>query len=278
MPTLVDGIRQHRERLRETLYIGHANWDSLLAKVAQQERTRRVDFYDEQVWTFLVGCAYAMRGPEGTGTLAQILTGSTPPTTTKAWFECLSFPPRSREGNTHLDLALGSIALRNGTQGGIELGRDEPSWVCFVECKWYADIAGTVTGDKHRNQLARVIENAVYFKQGDRFAQEVHVTLVTPEVFQSHPVRARLYQYKFPEYCSADTGAANLMKDLSASPLPLRSGLPRTQDRLRNLHLHWITYETLFEKAPDSELRLPFLEFVGNSNGTQRDQPKEAIG
>src|SRR5438067_2621054 len=93
MPVLADAIRQHKNRICEALHIGYANWDDLLDRIERQERTRRPDFADEQVWTFLVGCAYAMQGLAGTGNLAQLLTEASPPSATKAWFEVLPLPP-----------------------------------------------------------------------------------------------------------------------------------------------------------------------------------------
>lgn len=276
MGALADGIRQHKNRICEALHIGYANWDDLLERIERQEPAKHSDFADEQVWTFLVGCAYAMNGLDGTSTLAQLLTGTAPPIPTKAWFEVLPLPARTREGNTHVDLAFGSITLRSGTQSGIELSTDEHSWVSFVECKWYSDIAGSVSYDKHRNQLARVIENAVYFSRGDRFAQEAHVTLVTPEVFKACPASSRLYQYKYSEYSKAET--ADLVRDLAASCLPHRRQFPVIHERLRRFRLHWVTYETLFQGVPDSELKEPFLDFAGKFNGRKNDQPIEAEG
>lgn len=269
MGALADGIRQHKNRICEALYIGKANWDRLLDSIELQERIPLSDFAEEQVWTFLVACAYAMEGLAGTGTLAKLLTGASPPSATKAWFEVLPLPTRLEEGNTNLDLAFGSIALRRGTRSGIELGKDERSWVCFVECKWYSDIAGSVSYDKHRNQLARVIENAVYFNQGDRFADEVLVSLVTPEVFQSYPAGSRLYRYKYSEYSKAE--AHDLVRDLDVSCLTLRRQFPDIHERLRSLRLHWVTYETLFRSVPDSELKRPFLDFASRFNGTKCD-------
>jgi hypothetical protein len=269
---LVERIRQHEKHIRESFHVGDAQWDALLGKIEHQEKAKHVDFYDEQVWTFLVGCAYAIHGLEGTTALAQILIEGVPPSHTKAWFEVMPLPPRIKEGRTHLDLAVGSLKLRHKTQGGIELASAEDDWVCFVECKWYSDIAGSVSHDKHRNQLARIIENAVYFGKGDRFAHEVHVTLVTPEIFKSYPVKSRLYQYKYSEYSDAQAGAQNLITDLSASSLVLRRHLPDIRERLHGLHLHWVTYETLFQQAPDAELKLSILEFGDRFNATHKNQ------
>src|SRR5580704_1734342 len=104
-------------------------------------------------------------------------------------------------------------------------------------------MAGSVYYDKHRNQLARVIENAVYFNHGNRFPQDVHVTLVTPDVFHSCQVRSRLHQYKYSEYHDGEPRSAKLLNDLTASCLPLRRPSQNLQERLNSLQLHWITYE-----------------------------------
>ena len=271
MAALADGIRQHQHQICEALYTGYANWDDLLHRVETQEEVKNGDFSDEQVWTFLVGCAYAMQGEQGISTLAQILTEVDTYRISKVWFEVLPLSPRSREGSTHLDLALGNIELRNGTQSGVELGGAESNWVCFVECKWYSDISGSVSYDKQRNQLARVIENAMYFNQGNRFAEEVHVTLVTPEIFKLDQPTSRLYQYKYSEYSNEKTRLNHLTRDLTVSCLPLRDCLRDVCDRLPKVRLHWVTYETLFQRAPDSELKQPFLEFAGRFNGTKRE-------
>jgi hypothetical protein len=269
MAALSDCIAKHKDRIYDTIHIGFANWDGLLEVIERQELAKLADFVDEQVWTFLVGCAYAMQGMSGTHALAQVLIGATPASEQKAWFEVLPLSPRSSEGKTHLDLALGTIDLRKGTASGIELRDVERSWVCFVECKWYSDISNSVSYARHRNQLARVIENGLYFSRGDRFAQEVHVTLVTPEVFKSRAASSRLYQYKYAEYSDAQTSLERLAEDLEASCLKLQPRLPSIKSRLPCLLLHWISYETLFQNATDSELKQPFLDFAARSNGTR---------
>ena len=82
-----------------------------------------------------------------------------------------------------------------GTDGGIQAAQGA-SWVCFCEMKWYSDISGKVTHDIHRNQLARVIENAIAFASAP--LDRAHVALVTPASFRAS--RSRLYGYKFEEY------------------------------------------------------------------------------
>jgi len=60
----------------------------------------------------------------------------------------------------------------------------------------YSDISISVTYDIHRNQLARVIENALCFQGSGKYAEKIHVTLVTPSIFRNAPLKSRLYQYK----------------------------------------------------------------------------------
>lgn len=281
MPILADRIRDNKNLICEALHIGYADWDSLVDRIERQELSRNKDFAGEQVWTFLLACVYAINGLPGTMKLAGLLIEAEPPSCTKAWFETLPLPPRYNESNTHLDLAFGSIELRNNTQSGIELGSDDPTWICFVECKWYSDISGSVTHDKHRNQLARVIENGLYFHKGDQFVQQIHITLVTPEIFHLYPARSRLYQYKYPEYSKPELKPQSLGKDLNASCLPLRRQSQNIQDRIKGINFHWITYENLFQQVPDSELKEPFLEFSSMFNGTKDDRlekQKKSVG
>ncbi len=268
MEKLADVIRKNKNLICESLHIGYANWDDLLERIERQERIQRQDYADEKIWTFLVGCAYAMQSLKGTSRLAQLLIESDIPVETKGWFEVLPLSPREREGSTHLDLAFGNIGIREGTQSGIELGNGKHNWISFVECKWYSDIANSVCYDKHRNQLARVIENAVFFSKGDKFAQQIHVTLVTPEVFKSHPAKSRLYCYKFADYMDH----AAIVQDITSSFLPHRRDYPDLNDRLNSLHLHWVSYETLFKHFPDSILKQPLLEFEKLFNGTRNKQ------
>ena len=76
---------------------------------------------DEQVWTFLAACGYAIAGAQGVEKLTKILTGLdlTQPKDAKIWMEVLPLPPRKGEGNTNLDLALGTIACQ-GWNGLVE--------------------------------------------------------------------------------------------------------------------------------------------------------------
>lgn len=117
--------------------------------------------------------------------------------------------------------------------------------------KWNSDISESVEHDVGRNQLARVIENALCFHKSGRYADSVYVALVTPAVFKEQYSERRLYQDKFREY-GADY--ANILNDLN-SGLPKRSHYPASiNERLKTLTLHWVTFDDLFKSIPDSPL------------------------
>ncbi|MFX1319981.1 MAG: hypothetical protein ACFE9O_12725 [Promethearchaeota archaeon] len=270
MNSVAEALMSHHDEITKYLYIGYARWDDLISSVERQERKPSNDFDDEQIWTFLVGCGYAIAGEDGVATLTKILTGSNyeAPTNPKIWFEVLPIPPRKGEKGTHLDLALGTIARRSGTKSGIELENLDPSWICFCEMKWYSDIAYGVSYDRHRNQLVRVIENALCFQKMSKFARKIHVVLVTPKSFQEAPTKSRLYQYKYSEYFS---DPSKIEMDLEVCQLdendrPDWEYPPDIQDRISKLSLGWISYETLFESIPMSGISDALQRFVAENN------------
>jgi len=274
MDTLTEMLRRHKSHIAEYLCIPHQQWARVISRVERQEQAPVADFPDEQVWTFLLACGYAMAGGPGVAALARQLTESNPPaiTATKIWFEVLPIPPRNKEGVTHLDLALGSIVRRESTQSGIALNPVEGAWICFCEMKWYSDVQPTVTNDMQRNQLARVIENALCFQDTGKYAGAVHVTLVTPALFRDATARSRLYQYKFYEY---KRDGDSVLRDLEASGLGQRNQgdwvyPPDIAQRIRNLSLHWATYDDLFESLPYSAIGQGIAAFwrqYGNYQG-----------
>lgn len=273
MNSLAEALMNHHDAITKYLYIGYARWDQLISRVERQERKPSDDLDDEQIWTFLVGCGYAIAGEDGVATLMKILTGSNyeAPTNPKIWFEVLPIPPRKGEKGTHLDLALGTIARRNATKSGIELENVESSWICFCEMKWYSDISCNVSYDQHRNQLVRVIENALCFQNRGEFADKIHVVLVTPKVFQQAPTKSRLYQYKYSEYYS---DPSRVEKDLDMCQLDKYDGMdwnyPEIQDRISKLSLGWISYETLREGMPTSGIFDELERFVTENNKSSK--------
>ena len=258
MNSLAEILMKYHDKITKYLCIGYARWDDLINRIEKQERTSSHDFTDEEIWTFLVGCGYAIAGERGVAMLTRTLTGSNQRESTnpKIWFEVLPIPPRKGEGETHLDLALGTIARRKGTESGIELDDVESPWICYCEMKWYSDISISVTYDIHRNQLARVIENALCFQKLGKYAEKVYVMLVTPSIFRNAPLKSRLYQYKFGEY---NANRTCLIDDLNACVLeknnqPDWSFPSDLTQRVKSLSLRWATYDELFENLPDSAI------------------------
>ena len=211
---------------------------------------------DEALWTFLAACGYAMSGIDGVAKLTKILTGMDMPITNdaKIWLEARPLPPRNREGNTNLDLAVGSVARRGTTKSGVELSAHANPWICFCEMKWNSDISGSVSNDAHRNQLVRVIENALCFENKGKYADRSFVTLVTPVVFKDIATDSRFnreYQDKLRDYQSDYT---NILIDLD-SPLKKANHYPDDiAERLKTLTLRWVTFDYLFESIPNSPI------------------------
>ncbi|MDR0295756.1 MAG: hypothetical protein LBH91_06200 [Prevotellaceae bacterium] len=259
---LSEKILQNHDKIREYLHCGYVNWDSLIEKIDRQERCSYDDFLDEQIWTFIVACGYAIAGKEGLKKLCSILTNRTDLLTEKIWFEVLPSSPRKREGATHLDLAIGDICVRKGTESGIELkNHKESSWIAFCKMKWYSDISYNVSYDQQRNQLARVIENALFFEQENNFAKEVFVNLVTPKIFKETSNKSRLYCYKFREY---DENPKNtLVNDLLNCELAFKRENFESliQERISTLRLEWTTFDLLFDLIPESDISNEIKEF-----------------
>ena len=133
--SLVGAITQHRDEIRKRLHLGRAHWDVLVAGLDRAERNAGRECYDEQLWTFSPACAYAaMEG--GPSALAKQLTGCRVPSE-QISFEVLPKSPRRLEGQSNLDLGLGHIGVRRGTDSGIELQPGSGREVVFCEFKWY---------------------------------------------------------------------------------------------------------------------------------------------
>lgn len=265
MKTLAELLKQHHDRIGEYLYIGYLRWDDLIARVGRQEQKASHGLTDEQVWTFLVASGYAAAGEQGVAMLTEAMTDSNQkdPASSRIWLEVLPVSPRKKEGETHVDLALGTIAIRAGTESGIELHDAESPWVCFCEAKWYSDISTGVSYDIHRNQLARVVENAVCFQRAGAYLEHAYVTLLTPEVFRRASLKSRLYQYLFKEY---NEDRVRLTGDLAACALEKTEQPDWTYPsdvakRAATLSLQWCSYDELFERMPDSQMAASLYQF-----------------
>jgi len=250
-------LSEHRAEIENWLVIGRANWSRLLAKVRDVDYASEGDLYDEQIWTFLLACGYAISVHKGVRALSE-RCGIDWSSTHRIWFEVLPLPPRPLEGNTNLDLAIGAIARRGETRSGIEFSPNLGSRICFFEFKWYSDISTSTSHDLHRNQLARVIDTAITFSDGHgELPDQAVVALVTPDVFRSRKSASRLYRYKWDEYSSPDA----LLADLEAfsADTTVDHDYEALIDRLV---LKWFSFEELIAGIPMSPYREDFIEFA----------------
>ena len=279
MPCLANLIRDNCKTIKKYLHLNNGRWCRLPERIAKYECEDKPVCEDEQLWTFLAACGYAIAGVQGIKKLTKILTGSDlpQPDCAKIWMEVTPFPPRKGEPNTYLDLALGTIQKREQKKSGIGLGDQSSScsWICFCEMKWYGDISIRTKRDVHRNQLARVIENALYFNDSEpypceRYPDHVYVALVTPKAFKNNDVNSRLYQYKFKEY-KADRTC--LSKDLEACVQDKREYSANMADRVDRLKLCWPTYDEIFAEIPKS-LISEELEKFWQERGNYQGRPQ----
>ena len=257
---LAELLRKNKDAIHSHLSLGSVDWEHLVGRVDGSSAAK-----DEQLWTFLAACGYAIAGADGVRQLTEILAGpDLHQDNSRIWLEAMPMSPRKKEGNTHLDLALGTIRCREGTEGGIELDDVSEPWICFGEAKLFSDLSHGVTHDPHRNQLARVAENALCFQRRGRYASRIYVALITPKAFRFAPVLSRLYQYKFREY---QTNRWDLVKDLDLCRMVKRDEPPdwrypsNMADRVEGLEFRWVTYEELFENLPCSAISEELKKF-----------------
>ncbi|EDM44631.1 hypothetical protein SCB49_13705 [unidentified eubacterium SCB49] len=262
---LSEKISKNLDEIKKYLYCGYASWDGLIDRIKGQEINPKNDFTDEQIWTFIIACGYAITGKNGLKKISYLLTNRTDLTTEKIWFEVLPSSPRDMEGSTHLDLAIGDIAIRKGTGSGIELNDTENSWISFCEMKWYSDISHNVSYDQHRNQLARVIENALLFKNENNYAKKVFVNLVTPGIFKNLDNKSRMYCYKFQDYKKS---LKVLESDIKNCKLDYKNSENKNyiDKRIPILKLNWTTFDSLFESLPESDISNEIREFEKKYN------------
>jgi len=232
-----------------------------------QKFTQKINNYEnEGIWVFLIACGYALGEQKGLNILTKILTGSEQeqPANHKIWFEAEPIPTRkgNEEKNTHMDLSLGSIAKRFGTQSGIKLDTSNPSWVCFCEAKYNRDISCCVTHDPNRNQLIRVIDNAICFQDNGIYAERVYVTVITPKAYEH---RRPLLESKLKEY----QGKLSVIVDIERCQLSKRNSddwlYPEDlAKRARVLSLRRVFFEELINELPDSEVSNQIKELWSN--------------
>lgn len=248
-----------------TLKTGWVNLPELHALVHRVEQAA-YPLDDEQALTYLFAYGFAIH-PGGAAQLARILTeDDTIDGPDALWFEFLPRSPRIKEGETHLDLAVGDVKRRDGTLSGIEFDRPagRAGWVGMVEVKLRSDLSSHVKYDPLRNQLLRVIENALVFEAHGQIPSTVHVTLVSPKVFREHWV-TRYYGYKFHEY---RTQRAKILEDLDRLTLRPAQQIdlgPRVTPEV--LKLHWISIEEIITAMPESEFKAALVDLLRRPGG-----------
>ncbi|MDF1862123.1 MAG: hypothetical protein P1U87_18045 [Verrucomicrobiales bacterium] len=278
---LDEQIQSQKRELEPFFGITDGRWDNLMLRL-QKELKPQQDYYDEVVWTFLLSLAFVSDGAAGVNALYQALTGTAEKieTSNAIRLEALPIPPRIMEGNTNIDLALGAISERSGTPGGIDYDIQKGKSIVFCEMKWYSDISTKVTHDQTRNQLSRIIENAMTFQTNGKFPEKVTVTLVTPQLFVGQAIKSRLYQYKFEEYKNSPKSLIDEWRASHHLMKPRNSEDPRSsfpdwtypeEEELRDRLMHGfeikhISFEELFEKAPDTPLTASIRAFVAEHN------------
>ena len=95
MPSLAGLLEKNRCVITKRLHLSKGLWCDLLKRVCSYKEAERL-CKDEEVWTFLAACGYAIAGSQGVKKLTKILTGLdlTQPEDAKIWLEALPFPPR----------------------------------------------------------------------------------------------------------------------------------------------------------------------------------------
>lgn len=258
-------LLENKEYIRNYVSISDSKYNILVTKISQQLIAPIESYYDEEVWTFLITCGYAICGKLGIKKMARLLSKDRDVDCNMIFLEVQPISPKKKgvEGNTSLDLALGSIQLRKGTVGGIELLKQRNTFINFCEAKWYSDISKSTKYDQQRNQLARIIDNALSFQKDGDYSDKAMVTLITPFKFKNLNNKSRLYQYKYEEYIN---DFKKIAIDIDNSKLDIRSDKgwvypDSIKDRLDSLELNWVSYEELFKNIPNSILKKSLLEF-----------------
>lgn len=209
---------------------------------------------DEQLLLFKIVNKYL----NDTNTLYKLLTKQDRKSHCEIAVEAQPLTPRTDEGNSLLDLAMGSIKRRGTTTSGIDLDKDnEEQDFVFCEAKWKSDLSVEVTKCSFRNQLQRVIENALFFA-GEDFKGNIFVTLITPKLYKKHyelGLYTRFYSCKYAEYKGNIKGTFLRELDLiqEANLIPFKNNKNRAiiEKNLDKLILNWVTFEELIENLPE---------------------------
>ena len=222
---------------------------------------------DEQLLLFKIVKEYL----NDTNTLYKLLTKQDRKSHCEIAVEAQPLTSRTDERNSLLDLAMGSIKRRGTTTSGIDLDKNnEEQDFVFCEAKWKSDLSVGVTKCSFRNQLQRVIENALFFA-GENFRGNIFVTLITPELYKKHyelGLYTRFYSYKYAEYKGNIKGTFLRELDLiqEANLIPFKNNKNRgiIEKNLDKFILNWITFEGLIENL--SEIKKSYNDINNKEN------------
>lgn len=234
------------------------------SSLLQKAKIKTLTGADEQMLLLKIVNEYATDS-KNIDFLYELLTKSKRINKAKIAVEAQPLTPRKGEGNSYLDLAMGSIKRRENTVSGIELdsGNQNTDFL-FCEAKWRSDLSLEVTNCSIRNQLQRIIENALFFA-GDDFKGKIFITLITPEIYKNLSIKGmhtRFYSYKYKEY--KDNIADTFLKEIeiinSLGTIPYNSHTAKNpmeiiKKNLKKVILNWATFEELIENIPDTQKR-----------------------
>ena len=100
MKTLAELLCENKDSINAHLFLGNVKWKNL---VTEKRLSGDSVGRDEQLWTFLAACGYAIAGSQGVRRITKILTGTDfDQPDLRIWLEAMPMPPRKQEGNTHL--------------------------------------------------------------------------------------------------------------------------------------------------------------------------------
>lgn len=220
-------------------------------------------YRNEKVWNFLI--ADILSNPSF---LKQFFTSINDDSISikpnyDIWLESQPISPRkyknkNTERNTHIDIAFGCIKQRNQigkkqlAKSGIkyELFNND-GWICFIEGKFESKLSEGTTYDPCKNQLTRVVENALCFQGEGCFPEKLYVVLLTPKIYRNDVKKN--YVEKLKEYTDEPR---NILTDIESSKIQRRTPVDdwrypdNIDDRIQCLRpLKHLSYEEIIKQA-----------------------------
>lgn len=238
-------------------------------KLDDKFSSKQLEAKDEALLVYKIVRAYSDANEEEK--LYELLTGVSH-NNPFLFLEAQPYSQREYEGNTNLDLAMGSVKKREGTESGIQYDpKNQEKHFLFLEAKWDSDISVGVKHCTIRNQLQRVIDNALYFSFNPESIDKIYVVLLTPKKYKDcykKKLNSRFYGYKYGEYKSDPN---IILRELEMIKLELPWKEKRDldlliQQNIKKLILNWVTFEELIEKITENSIREEIRTIYGQIN------------